>query len=223
MILTPATGAAEVEANAGARRPAPDPAWVAEADETARIIRDAVVRGAKEGKKARIFIEFGGASRRATVVSASEEGLGVSVGGARMPVPWAKLKPARIYYLSRAYLPADDARTRLRLARYCAVHGLVKEAREEVQSALRKDAGLRDEAGRVTAFLRESERARSAAHPSRPSGSTRRDGARKSAPAEKGKLDRAARRLGPDWAHFHKEREEGGVEVFQRHATGVYT
>jgi len=154
-------------ARAAADEP-PDPAGalLEEAAQTAGAIRELIVLGVAGGRHENIFIEFGASVTQGTLASADERGIGVATRTATISVPWKRVKPRRLYFIGKSYVPADDAFLRLLLGRYCVAHGLDKEARDELGRAASLDASLEEQVTSSLAIITEREaRRRAVARP----------------------------------------------------------
>jgi len=132
------------------------------AGEDEAALRKAVIDAAKARKRITFYIDMMGAPARARLRGADADGVEMSVRGMTTPLAWEKMAPVRFAGLAKKCV-GGDAKLLLTLARYCAGHGLGKEAESALEAA-RKAGASAEEIGKVSANL-ASARGNGAARP----------------------------------------------------------
>ncbi len=125
---------------------ASDRVTVDEADALDATVQKLVIASVAAGKREWVTVLVDGARAQGRVASADEKMLGVAItNGPDMTLAWAgwrKMDPALGLHLGVAYLPADDARSQLKLGRYCLARSLLPEADTRLHRALELDPSL---------------------------------------------------------------------------------
>jgi len=85
-----------------------------------------IIKGASEGRRARVYVDMAGKPTRARVLGAGGDGVNVSARGLEVTIKWSAFAPTRFYGIARKY-SQDHAS----LYEYCVGNGLAEEAGTE--------------------------------------------------------------------------------------------
>jgi hypothetical protein len=102
--------------------PAPAPKRVEPDPDLTAALQAAITAGVGAGEQKTVYINFNGGVERATLISADEDGLRVTMRGLEVDIAWAKVDPARLLGIARKY--CDDTEV---LEAYRVTAGLVDE------------------------------------------------------------------------------------------------
>ena len=105
----------------------------AQVPEAPKFSKKQIIAGAA-ARRPKIYIDFGGRTTRAKLISAHDAGITAQMMGSEMPVKWSQLSPARFYGIATRFSP-DTPAGHLALARYCAAMGLKEKAKSELQKS----------------------------------------------------------------------------------------
>ncbi|MCY3021891.1 MAG: hypothetical protein NTW87_23010, partial [Planctomycetota bacterium] len=196
-----------------------------EADARARL-KSMVVAATNGGAKPKAWLDILGAAQWTEVVKADERNVSVRIQGNDLPTPWEKLSREQITSIGVACILDNNANA-LTMADYCMATAQLRKADELVKKALELSPALAAETTARWDWLKRQGGEAAAAKDPKPGEKTAATSAA-TPKASVGKLDRAGilreiadfslagmnRRLGPDYAFYHKGQEEKLPEIW---------
>jgi hypothetical protein len=184
-----------------------------DAAQALRALTEMTGRALQSGIRAQAWLEVLGPGQQVELVKADEKQLAVRLQGNVLPVAWAKMKPEQIAGVGKACMGTNGA-SALCVVDYCIATQQYDQADKLLNKAFEIDAALGPETSARWAFLkaRKGEPVPSASATTKNGDTPRTPPTADRAAALREltdfTLDGMHRRLGPDYAFYHKSEQE---------------
>ena len=113
---------------------------------------DRVVASVQGGKKAQIYVDFGGRPSRARIVGADARNLLVGLHGGEMPLSWQSISPRRFASIAAKYAGADSGE-RMDLAALYAHAKRKEDAAEALRGITANDEATRTALAEIKKYI----------------------------------------------------------------------